>query len=243
VGVGAAAPADAMFAVGTASAFKVDSSGNLTVPQITFSPLTGDSSPVITARTIPAGQGASFERTELILFHGNDGTANSGSDTITLRAPLIRLQTYNNAAVGDINNNAGSNDRFVVDPDGKIACPMWRVTRVVDNWAPSATINSSTTIGSWSFSSGGGTLLVLAAGSAWGAQDTMFGLKVWIDSTSGYLQKMWANQGGVHHALPSTPMVFTGIAAGSHTISFATLANTACDFNDRFSITVVEFPF
>jgi hypothetical protein len=83
-----------------------------------FPAVTGDLTPVITARTVPAGQGAANERTEMILFHSNDGTNGSGPDVITVRAPSIRLQTYNDATVSDINNNLGSNDRFTIDPNG-----------------------------------------------------------------------------------------------------------------------------
>lgn len=73
-------------------------------------------SPVISTRTIPVGQGQANERTELIMFHGSQG--GSGPDAITLRAPEVRLQTYDNAAVTTIDNNAGSNDRLVISPDG-----------------------------------------------------------------------------------------------------------------------------
>lgn len=80
----------------------------------------GDPSPVITARTVPAGQGAANERTELILFHSNDPVNGSGDDLITLRAPSIRLQTFDNASVADINNAAGSNDRVYIRYDGNV---------------------------------------------------------------------------------------------------------------------------
>lgn len=93
----------------------------LTVPSISFTGATGDPNPVITARTIPSGQGALNERTELILFHANDGTNGAGQDCITLRAPAIRLQTYNDASVADINNNGGANDRLYVDPNGVVS--------------------------------------------------------------------------------------------------------------------------
>lgn len=80
----------------------------------------GDPSPVITARTIPAGQGAANERTELILFHANDPANGSGEDLITLRAPALRFQTFDNAAVADVNNAAGSNDRMYITPAGNV---------------------------------------------------------------------------------------------------------------------------
>lgn len=78
----------------------------------------GDPSPMIATRTIPTGQGAANERTELIVFHGNDGTNGAGPDAITLRAPEIRLQTYDNGSVVSIDDAAGSNDRLVISPNG-----------------------------------------------------------------------------------------------------------------------------
>lgn len=93
----------------------------ITSNTLTFPSPTGDPAPVITARTIPAGQGAASERTELILFHGNDATLGAGPDTITLRAPYIRLQTFNDASVQDINNNAGAVERFCIDSSGNIS--------------------------------------------------------------------------------------------------------------------------
>lgn len=81
----------------------------------------GDPSPVITARTVPVGQGNANERTELILFHSNDGANGSGEDLITLRAPALRFQTFTDANVGDVNNNAGSNDRMYINPAGQVS--------------------------------------------------------------------------------------------------------------------------
>ena len=41
----------------------------------------------------------------------------SGPDTITLRAPYLRLQTYNDG-ISDI--NSGSNDRLTIDSNGSV---------------------------------------------------------------------------------------------------------------------------
>lgn len=109
---------------------------------------TGDPSPVITARTVPAGQGESPERTELILFHSNDMINGSGDDLITLRAPSIRLQTYNAATITDINNNAGSNDRLYIRYDGNVgigtSAPVSKL-HVFDGTATTAQAVNATT--------------------------------------------------------------------------------------------------
>ncbi len=85
---------------------------------ITGSP--GDNPSVITSRLVPAGQGADTEKTELILFHSNDVYSPDGPDLITLRAPSIRLQTYDNSLVDDIDDDLGSNTRLNIDPQGNV---------------------------------------------------------------------------------------------------------------------------
>jgi hypothetical protein len=100
----------------TASTF----SGGLTTNLLSFTAPTGDPSPLITSRVVPAGQGNASEVTELILFHSNDPYNSAGPDYITLRSPAIRLQTYNDATVDDIDDDLGSNDRIRIEPNGTI---------------------------------------------------------------------------------------------------------------------------
>ena len=108
----------------SSSNFNISGAGvvgtTMTAATYQFPPPTGDGTPVITTRTVPSGQGSSNERTELILFHSNDGTNGAGPDLITLRAPAVRLQTYDDATVGDINNASGSNDRLYIAPGGNV---------------------------------------------------------------------------------------------------------------------------
>ena len=94
--------------------------GNVMVNEIKLQAPTGDPSPVITSRLLPAGQGASNERSELILFHSNDGANGTGEDLITLRAPALRFQTYNDDYVSDIDNDLGSNTRMYINPAGNV---------------------------------------------------------------------------------------------------------------------------
>lgn len=94
--------------------------GNVKVTTLTLGPATGDPPAQIVARTVPAGQGAANERSELILFNGNDPQNGFGPDTITLRAPKIRLQTFNNANVNDADTTLGSIDQLTIDPSGLV---------------------------------------------------------------------------------------------------------------------------
>jgi hypothetical protein len=109
IGIGTSAP-------GT----RLDVNGTVRAASYIFPAPISDASPVITARTVPAGQGASNAKTELILFHSNDGDTVDGQDQITLRAPALSFQTYLNNAVSDINNNSGYNERMRILPNGNV---------------------------------------------------------------------------------------------------------------------------
>jgi len=98
----------------------LDVNGSTRALLYTFPTLVGDPAPVITARTVPAGQGASSEKTELILFHSNDPANAAGADQITLRAPALSFQTFNDVNVLDINNNAGYYERMYINSIGNV---------------------------------------------------------------------------------------------------------------------------
>ena len=98
----------------------LDVNGSTRAFLYTFPALTGDPAPVITARTVPAGQGASGEKTELILFHSNDPANAAGADQITLRAPALSFQTFNDVNVLDLNNNTGYNERMYINSIGNV---------------------------------------------------------------------------------------------------------------------------
>ena len=98
----------------------LDVNGSTRAFLYTFPALTGDPAPIITARTVPAGQGASSEKTELILFHSNDPANAAGADQITLRAPALSFQTFNDVNVLDINNNVGYNERMYINSIGNV---------------------------------------------------------------------------------------------------------------------------
>ena len=109
VGIGTTSPTEAL-----------DVSGSIKASSYTFYSPTGDPVPTITARTVPAGQGAANEKTELILFHSNDFNNGAGNDQITLRAPALSFQTYSNPVVASITDNGGYNERMHIAGTGEI---------------------------------------------------------------------------------------------------------------------------
>jgi len=98
----------------------LDVNGSTRALLYTFPAPTGDPAPFITTRTVPSGQGASAEKTELILFHGNDPANAAGADQITLRAPALSFQTFNDVNVLDMNNSVGYNERMYINSIGNV---------------------------------------------------------------------------------------------------------------------------
>ena len=84
-------------------------------------PTPGDPNAFIVTRTMPAGDpNVGNEATELLLFHANDPANGSGPDFITLRAPALRFQTYDNASVDGPDVSAGWNNRLTISQTGVI---------------------------------------------------------------------------------------------------------------------------
>jgi hypothetical protein len=109
------------------SSYALPLSGGTVTGRTTFSdglrigPTPGDPNAYIITRTMPAGDpNAGNEATELLLFHANDNANSAGPDYITLRAPGIRFQTYDNAAVSDPDASAGWNNRLSISPAGLV---------------------------------------------------------------------------------------------------------------------------
>lgn len=153
----------------TASNQNLTVNGTATVNRLLLSPPPGDPSPFITARAIPTTQGGTTESTELILFHSDDPSNGSGPDYITLRAPAIRLQTYNSSVNANIDNAATSNTRLNIDPTGAItafggvtigvaAAPAVGTTPAVTEALQPLTVNGPVTANKGLTVSGWGTL-------------------------------------------------------------------------------------
>ena len=227
----------------TASTF----SGGLTTNILSFSAPSGDPSPVITARVVPSGQGAAAELTELILFHSNDPNNGAGPDYITLRSPAIRFQTYNNAAVSDIANNLGSNDRIRIEPDGTIKLSSLTSNGFVKTSASDGTLSVDTntyltgnqTITLSGVVTGSGTTSITTAIANGVISNAMLAnSSFFIGTTSISLGRATASQTltGVSidgNAATSTEVIRTVSAGNEANLLYATIAD-----NDYFRIRV-----
>jgi len=100
------------------------------------------------------------------------------------------------------------------------------------------------------FTTGGGTLLIIASGSGWTRTPGKIGMSIAVDGTIKGYANSYSNETYSHKAFTTNPLVVSGIAAGKHTITLAPLfgglapfGGTVTDVNDFFSVTVLEFAF
>jgi|GEM_PF-1116988 len=162
VGINTTSPAERLDVVGNVKVTgNTSASGTATAQTFTFptSNAIDDAAPLITSRVVPATQGnmqvAPFasNQTELILFHSNDGnTNNGGSDQITLRAPQLNFQTYNNTTVNSIADDNGYNERMRIDPDGVV-----RISNLAGTGTRVVTANASGTLSTTAMPTGEST--------------------------------------------------------------------------------------
>jgi Fibronectin type III domain len=89
----------------------------------------------------------------------------------------------------------------------------------------------------------GGQLVVFASGSGWksGFNGQKVGMSIKMDGASIGTSQVLVTEAASHRAFVSNALV-TQPAAGSHTFALAGLALTSTDFNDVFSLTVLELP-
>jgi hypothetical protein len=141
-----------------------------------------------------------------------------------------------------------SSTPLYITPQGNLISPRFKVTKVIDR-VPGP-LGGATT---GTFTTNGGTLVILAGGSVYttaGNQSLTVGVGIY-DSTcgtfnrsAGYLTVV-VNESGSHRALPSNPMVVTGLPAGTYCLAMNWALGPAgvTDSGDYFSAAVEEFPF
>ena len=142
-----------------------------------------------------------------------------------------------------MNKPGGANNGFVenlrLTSDGHIKSPMWKATQVLNQQPgplPAAGLSGK-------FTSGGGTLLIIASGSGFAAGAGIVGMNIEVDGNLKGSAKCFTNEPNSHKSFTANALVVTGIAAGSHVLLLLPLAaTTESDGNDFFSVTVLELP-
>lgn len=134
-----------------------------------------------------------------------------------------------------------------LDVAGDIRSPMWRVTQLFTSRSGVPSPISAT------FTSGGGTLMVFVSGSGFRATAGLMGMVITVDPARAggpagrAVAERFTNEPNSHKTFVANAQVILSVPAGSHTLVIEPLNDgthsTVFDFNDRFTVTVLELPF
>lgn len=101
------------------------------------------------------------------------------------------------------------------------------------------------------FTSNGGPLLILASGSGWrpcsvtvpSGQPPLTQMAITLDGQTKGFATILTNECDEHHAFPLTPLLVSGVGAGTHTLKLEVGSSfTQTDSTDRFDAVVIELP-
>ena len=127
---------------------------------------------------------------------------------------------------------------------GTISSPMFNVSQPL-NCVPGPNPPSATTAVSGTFKSSGGTLIIFASGSGrTTGSPGPIGMEIFIDNVSKGFARSFTNEDQSHKSFSASALVVSGIpASDKHTVSLKGWNGTTLDYNDPFSVTVLELPF
>jgi hypothetical protein len=181
-------------------------------------------------------QGHADSHNELAI--GYHTQRNYGSIQAVTQGTALRPLLLNPAG-GGVGVGLTRNPTAALEVNGGIRSPMWQAHTVfLDQTGPLP-------LTSGSFTTGGGTLLLFVAGSAWRATGGLIGLWLQIGSVGVGDLKMSINPANQRTPLVGT-LIATGIPAGSHRMTIQILPDapaTLTDVNDLFNVTLLELPF
>jgi hypothetical protein len=137
-----------------------------------------------------------------------------------------------------------------ITAEGAMISPMWTVTQVYLNEQAAATpfpLPGQTICPPKPFTSGGGTLLILASGSGAALSGVpgpiIIGMDLFVDDRLVGKVLSRVNQMTEGKPFVISGLVVRGIAPGSHTLMLRTAASTVVGSNDFFNVTILELPF
>jgi len=161
---------------------------------------------------------------------------------------LFWIKALNNAATAFFGGNIGigtQNPTALLDianitkfgADGSISSPRWKVSQPMNNVPGGLPLQAP-------FVTGGGSLLVFVSGSGFSnlGQEAI-GVQIRIDGVVQGLAQVFTNEGASHKSFTANATLVQNIFPGAHMLTLVAFPNTATDFNDFFSVTILELPF
>ena len=172
-----------------------------------------------------------------------DGVTQIGGDlsiagSLSITGTNLRLIKEGSARAVEITN------------EGAMISPMWTVTQVYLNEQATSTpfpIPGQTICPPKSFTTGGGTLLILASGSGAALSGVpgpiIIGMDLLLDDR--HVGSVLSRVNNMTEGRPfvTSGLVVRGIAPGSHSLTLKTAASTVVGLNDFFNVTILELPF
>lgn len=116
-----------------------------------------------------------------------------------------------------------------------IKCPKWAVYQPINSAGPMPL--------SATFTSHGGTLVLIADGSGYATGAASIWMSVDIDGVSRCTPQVFTNEAASHKAFAQRFAIVTDVAEGSHTMTIRPGAATLSNTDDWFSVLVLELPF
>src|SRR5947209_1016714 len=124
-----------------------------------------------------------------------------------------------------------------LNADSAIASPMFGVQHVLNNRAGALPLSAT-------FVTGGGAIVLFASGSGWWPSGgVQIGMLVRVYNVDRAWVMSFTNEQGSHKTFSSNPIVIAGLGGGTHSLQLVARAGTSTDYNDFFSVTVLELPF
>jgi len=120
--------------------------------------------------------------------------------------------------------------------DGSISSRRWNASQLINEHAGlPLPVN---------FNTGGGTLLLFVSGSGFSVNASKpIGVRILIDDIPQGTAQVFTNEASSHKSFTANALRVQNIVSGQHTLSLAAMPNTTIDFNDFFSVTILELPF
>ncbi len=172
-----------------------------------------------------------------------DGDTQIGGDlsvtgSLTIAGTNLRLTKADSARAVEITG------------EGAVISPMWTVTQVYLNEQATSTpfpVPGQPICSPKPFTTGGGTLLILASGSGAALSGVpgpiIIGMDLLLDDR--HVGSVLSRVNNMTEAKPfmTSGLVVRGIASGSHTLTLKTAPSTVVGRNDFFNVTILELPF
>ncbi|HTN82177.1 MAG TPA: hypothetical protein VL242_00760, partial [Sorangium sp.] len=132
----------------------------------------------------------------------------------------------------------GSKFTGKVEVNGTLRSTMWKVTQVFKQQPGPLPLSGT-------FSSGGGTLIMMVSGSARNSgAGRQMGMSIALDGSPVGFLTCGVTASDAHRTFIPDWLVLPGIASGNHTIQLASFgASVVTDGGDVYSVTVLELPF